>query len=695
MELPPVEGDSLSQLLALARRCRVTRRDIGRLAADTPVDLLREALSAGLAGREIHTATALALAFCENGGLLELDVTRELFPEIDDMSVMMGLAGRLAGDRVAHLITLVEEDRLSSERDAACLFLAAELLGGAPPPRQLITQIRSAWRLTLSAPARMLLQFAALTLNDPDVNEVVGPLPRRESIESIRQPFLDLAFGPLLDGLPENDRVLVSGYTHVRTTPKVGRNDPCHCGSGRKFKKCCAGKKEQEAAVETLVEKFVKAGNRDRHLRDQLFERMRPADLAQLDPATLGTNELIDGIPRLTGRHYWDAAIRWMDILAERTDLPGTPSDHRIDLAESALSAGELDIAEQLLSQCELSENDALGYQMQFALRRRTADAFDLAEGAAAAAHRDDDFDLTMSTALALLQSSPALGIFVARGALRPDRPFDSELLLEEIERARDRLDLRPHDPWIDLYESLFETELDDQGRLFLDEVSRRQQQELDELRSSLREANRRGSSLGRELEQKVAQLESLSSSSSSSADRSELPDVPRQRIEILEEERRRLRMKIESLEGEIREGAAQRSELRRDLARLAEKVQKETQPRQPVPEDHDDDSALVEPTTTHPRRIVIPEHTAAARKAITAAPDRAARAALHEIFLIAAGDENAWREVKQMRSASHILTTRIGRSMRLLFRIEEGRLEVLDLILRRDLQRTVERLSR
>lgn len=25
----------------------------------------------------------------------------------------------------------------------------------------------------------------------------------------------------------------------VRATPKVGRNDPCSCGSGKKFKKCC------------------------------------------------------------------------------------------------------------------------------------------------------------------------------------------------------------------------------------------------------------------------------------------------------------------------------------------------------------------------------------------------------------------------------------------------------------------------
>jgi uncharacterized protein len=25
----------------------------------------------------------------------------------------------------------------------------------------------------------------------------------------------------------------------TRDTPKVGRNDPCSCGSGKKFKKCC------------------------------------------------------------------------------------------------------------------------------------------------------------------------------------------------------------------------------------------------------------------------------------------------------------------------------------------------------------------------------------------------------------------------------------------------------------------------
>jgi uncharacterized protein YecA (UPF0149 family) len=28
----------------------------------------------------------------------------------------------------------------------------------------------------------------------------------------------------------------------IRRGPKIGRNDPCPCGSGRKYKKCCLGK---------------------------------------------------------------------------------------------------------------------------------------------------------------------------------------------------------------------------------------------------------------------------------------------------------------------------------------------------------------------------------------------------------------------------------------------------------------------
>jgi SEC-C motif-containing protein len=35
------------------------------------------------------------------------------------------------------------------------------------------------------------------------------------------------------------DGKLVTPKTEKRSQPKVGRNDPCPCGSGKKYKKCC------------------------------------------------------------------------------------------------------------------------------------------------------------------------------------------------------------------------------------------------------------------------------------------------------------------------------------------------------------------------------------------------------------------------------------------------------------------------
>ena len=41
------------------------------------------------------------------------------------------------------------------------------------------------------------------------------------------------------------------GYTlamTVATGPRPGRNEPCHCGSGRKYKQCCLEKDERAAS---------------------------------------------------------------------------------------------------------------------------------------------------------------------------------------------------------------------------------------------------------------------------------------------------------------------------------------------------------------------------------------------------------------------------------------------------------------
>ena len=46
--------------------------------------------------------------------------------------------------------------------------------------------------------------------------------------------------GELDDEFDEDEEIdlLEPGVTYRRTSPKIGRNAPCPCGSGKKYKKC-------------------------------------------------------------------------------------------------------------------------------------------------------------------------------------------------------------------------------------------------------------------------------------------------------------------------------------------------------------------------------------------------------------------------------------------------------------------------
>lgn len=53
------------------------------------------------------------------------------------------------------------------------------------------------------------------------------------------QPEEPDSFMPAPNALQDDGNDNHDGGTVIRTEPKVGRNDPCPCGSGKKFKKCC------------------------------------------------------------------------------------------------------------------------------------------------------------------------------------------------------------------------------------------------------------------------------------------------------------------------------------------------------------------------------------------------------------------------------------------------------------------------
>jgi tetratricopeptide (TPR) repeat protein len=75
----------------------------------------------------------------------------------------------------------------------------------------------------------------------------------------------------------------------AKPAPKPGRNDPCHCGSGNKYKKCCLAK---DQAAEH--DRFVKTqAQHDKGRRDEraAADRLHVAELAAAVAARLARAE--------------------------------------------------------------------------------------------------------------------------------------------------------------------------------------------------------------------------------------------------------------------------------------------------------------------------------------------------------------------------------------------------------------------
>jgi len=692
--------ESSLELVPLAETTPLARRSIAALAQAAPVPQLIDALGQALEDDHLRAATTLALAVAAAGGEIPARFVIRLAPDLDGMEFLPPIAANVEGDRLQALLDIVSTDRLSWEREGLILFLAARLLDGAEPPTLLTARLRSLLREPLGPEAAIIAGLAAAALNDPEVDAVAGSarlVATFDGAKRMAESMWELFTTPVLDMLPEQE-VAPRGpvVTVMRAQPKVGRNDPCPCGSGRKYKKCCADKEPVATAPRSLVDQFHEVGPRAPRVLQQLFDNMRPADLERLAPEELTTLQLIQAIRRLSSHHRWEAAERFMDALAGRRDLPfdDSPDGHRADLAYAALDAGELELAERQMALANPDERDQVIFGLRLALARRSPDALERLEALLREAHANDR-SLVVDCAHALLHHTPALGILAARGAIGTDRLLDSEELLDSIGRARDVLGLPAEEPWEEVFDVLVEAYF---GEGEGDEEKQDHGAEVTHLRDRLREAGDRTRRLGEELARRERELEAVSGERAKLAATVEahIDREDRRRVAELEQERQHLRAKIAELKGEVAEGVAQRAELRRELARSADernRIVNVTPDRARDESAADDEEG--EAVESRPRRILIPQYSTAATRSLNAVPARVAADALQEAARLAGGDAHAWSGAKHMQRAHEILSVRVGRTWRLLFRMTDERLEVLDLVHRRELDNAIARLSR
>jgi hypothetical protein len=77
------------------------------------------------------------------------------------------------------------------------------------------------------------------------------------------------------------------------TKIKIGRNDPCHCGSGQKYKRCCQEKDEAAERAARAAAEAAKPPTPARH-RHTSLDSLRADIDDDLEELTAASNAVID-----------------------------------------------------------------------------------------------------------------------------------------------------------------------------------------------------------------------------------------------------------------------------------------------------------------------------------------------------------------------------------------------------------------
>ena len=570
-----------------------------------------------------------------NGVLLSLAAGREvpawllveglsLFPT---PTLVAAIAPRCSGDVGEALLDAVRDRRASPLHAAVALRIAARThqveacgLGRAMIRREQLAEVED------------VLSGLAKEFDDTSLLEVLQregvPLPPDDM--ALRLATLDaMASGDVLDSLPvDPPPVGMSGFTVKRTGAKVGRNDACPCGSGKKFKKCHAGREEELTGLST----------------ERLLGMSGP-ELVVLEDVPAELRE--DHIRALIHRLELDAAVARIDAY----DAPQ-------ELIDEALSHAAYLEKDELLSRLVASTDAPLPLAVRLRLAEEPLAVLD------DAARRESLIEVAYG---ALDGGAPGLAIHLLRGLLPiASRDQAPELFCTLLE-TRDRLGLDPIDP-IEAHLARFEGWGGKVEDLVAKEQAERQRvkKELDSLRV---EASRMRTELGKQPQ--AAEIVQVAA-----------PAVDRREID-------ELRSTLALLKTQHKVVHEDRNRLRRALKEAHSPQPEAAVVDAPVAPEADDEVAVEElPSERQPCRI--PVLDAAFLKALGEVPEHVQRGAIELIGRLAAGRDEAFHNARPLRGMREVWRVRLMRSYRILFLPDEGRLRVFDLVHRQDLERRI-----
>ncbi len=669
-------------LVAQAKKTPLTRPAITELAKQVPAATLRAATKTILDEGGAHAASVVAFALVAHGQKLDPAFARALLPELESIQHFGPLVFATDASPVDIAEGIISDGCASWEREALALFLASRFTDPedeylkAPP--KLIERARFLARHQLGSEAGILLGAAANRFEDRHLTLLATPhINRARRNKRIWEEWLAEARAPALEALSDTAGSRIStGFTVKRAEPAVGRNDPCPCGSGKKYKKCHALSEEPVSVEEPKVDAASIGPDQAAFLR--------PAEIAALDRKRLSRKSFGEAFKRVVDYRKWDLVLEMIAEARERSDMTKDVVPLVLDGLHKAFDEGELEPAEKLFALLPPEEQRRSEFELT-CLRAPSDLLQQLEREARAALEEDANGARGMLLASALLRHSPALGIYVARGALHEGRVHDSQALLERMEDARDRLLISPFEPWWDVYDGLFDDAKDEAE----EKKSHAQREKLKEELRRARAASRKAMAEVEKLQERARELEEIAPEKKQKEDKR----APEPSADVVEE-KKRLKSKIDELQRIIGEGQEERRDLRRRLAEVEEAEPKPSRP-EPANDEPEPDELTDEADVELPRAILIPRFSERASKAVTELAANIAELVLSLVASLAAGRPNAWGGVKQLTKVRGVFSARAGIHHRGLFKTDAGALDVVEVIHRRELEQVVTRLAR
>lgn len=137
---------------------------------------------------------------------------------------------------------------------------------------------------------------------------------------------------------------------------KVGRNDPCHCGSGVKYKYCCLQKDQEEAAESSAPESNATTSS-------QTFPSTESSMESSTESQTPSPAE--EAYKRFEAAEYEDRQALVEEIIGDSDRMDAENAFHMInELAPLAIDRGEADWALHVITRLEDEQPDTYAAEL-------------------------------------------------------------------------------------------------------------------------------------------------------------------------------------------------------------------------------------------------------------------------------------------------------------------------------------------